>query len=474
MSITEQREMQELRATDAAGQPAVAAPVCPHFGVCGGCRYLDKSYEEQLALKEKEVRNLLQGAFEEAKRYVDADACDALGKLDWFEPARKSPVIFGYRNKMEFSFGDEYKDGPLALGMHKKGSFYDIVTVDGCQIVDEDYRRIIRAVRDYFDARGIAFFHKKRKTGYLRHLMVRKALHTGEIMIDLVTASWNGESAFRSREAVGADTEKLAAAEMTAPAPPEMTAPAVTEADLLGGLSDALLELPLAGSITGILHTVNDRAADAIIDEGTTILYGRDYFYEELLGLRFRITPFSFFQTNSFGAEVLYGTAREYLSQVIPQGTGVSGAAAGPVIYDLYSGTGTIAQMMAPAAGRVIGVEIVREAVEAAKENAALNGITNCEFIADDVLQAVDHIGIQPDLIILDPPRDGIHPKALPRILKFGVPHILYISCKPKSLARDLPAFLAAGYAPVRGCCVDEFPWTQHVETIVLLQKLNS
>ena len=304
--------------------------------------------------------------------------------------------------------------------------------------------------------------------------MVRKALHTGEIMIDLVTASWNGESAFRSREAVGADTEKLAAAEMTAPAPPEMTAPAVTEADLLGGLSDALLELPLVGSITGILHTVNDRAADAIIDEGTTILYGRDYFYEELLGLRFRITPFSFFQTNSFGAEVLYGTAREYLSQVIPQGTGVSGAAAGPVIYDLYSGTGTIAQMMAPAAGRVIGVEIVREAVEAAKENAALNGITNCEFIADDVLQAVDHIGIQPDLIILDPPRDGIHPKALPRILKFGVPHILYISCKPKSLARDLPAFLAAGYAPVRGCCVDEFPWTQHIETIVLLQKLNS
>ncbi len=471
MRMKERNDTEERRIEDAPEQLADAAPVCPHFGVCGGCRYLDKSYEEQLALKETEVRELLRGAFEEAKRYTDADVCDALKELDWFEPARKSPVIFGYRNKMEFSFGDAFKDGPLALGMHRKGSFYDIVTVDGCRIVDEDYRRIIRAARDYFDEHGIAFFHKKRKTGYLRHLMVRKALHTGEILIDLITASWDSASAFRGQtEAGGAAGLEEAAAKKTEAA----AGKAVSEADLIRGFCDAMLALPLQGSITGILHTVNNRAADAIIDEGTSILYGRDHFYEELLGLRFRITPFSFFQTNSFGAEVLYSTAREYLSQVIPQTPEESSGTEGPVIYDLYSGTGTIAQMMAPAAGRVIGVEIVREAVEAARENAALNGITNCEFIADDVLLAIDHIGQQPDLIILDPPRDGIHPKALPRILKFGVPHILYISCKPKSLARDLPAFLAAGYVPVRGCCVDEFPWTQHVETIVLLQKLNS
>ena len=200
-----------------------------------------------------------------------------------------------------------------------------------------------------------------------------------------------------------------------------------------------------------------------VVDQGTEVLYGKDFFTEELLGLRFKVTPFSFFQTNSHGAEVLYNTARSYLS---------AGSEAGRdrgIVYDLYSGTGTIAQLMAPAASRVIGVEIVEEAVEAARINAVENGLTNCEFIAGDVLKVLDTIEQKPDTIILDPPRDGIHPKALPKILSYGVDNILYISCKPTSLARDLPAFIAAGYRPVRGVCVDQFPWTSSVETVCLL-----
>jgi 23S rRNA (uracil-5-)-methyltransferase RumA len=168
----------------------------------------------------------------------------------------------------------------------------------------------------------------------------------------------------------------------------------------------------------------------------TDVLYGQDYFYEELLGLKFRISPFSFFQTNTYSAEVLYETAREYVGEMRKE----------QIVYDLYSGTGTIAQLMAPVAKKVIGVEIVEEAVRAAVKNAAENGLDNCEFIAGDVLKVLDGIGEKPDLIILDPPRDGIHPKALPKIIGYGVERIVYISCKPTSLVRDLEVFLERGY----------------------------
>ena len=218
----------------------------------------------------------------------------------------------------------------------------------------------------------------------------------------------------------------------------------------------------MEGRIVGILHTVNDAVADVIKDDGTQILYGQDYFTESLLGLSFKVTPFSFFQTNSRGAEVLYETARTFLTD--------AGMKKG-VVYDLYCGTGTISQLMAPVSEKVIGVEIVEEAVVAARENAQRNGIGNCEFIAGDVLKVLDEIEEKPDLIILDPPRDGVHPKALPKILRYGVEQILYISCKPTSLARDIPAFLDAGYRPVRGVSVDQFPWTANVETICLFSN---
>ena len=210
---------------------------------------------------------------------------------------------------------------------------------------------------------------------------------------------------------------------------------------------------------------VNDAVADVVKSDRTEILFGQDYFYEELLGLQFRITPFSFFQTNSLGAEVLYTTARGYIGELSGDG-GVPDK----VVFDLYSGTGTIAQLMAPVAKKVIGVEIVEEAVVAARENAARNGLSNCEFIAGDVLKVLDEVTEKPDLIILDPPRDGIHPKALPKIISYGVDRIVYISCKPTSLVRDLAVFLENGYRVERAAAVDQFPWTANVETVVQLQ----
>lgn len=347
------------------------------------------------------------------------------GAYIW-EGVKESPVKEAYRNKMEFSFGDEYKDGPLALGMHKRGSFHDIVNVSDCRIVDEDYRRILACTLEYAKSTGLPYYHRMRHTGFFRHLLVRKAVKTGEILIDIVTTT---EYDF----VADFDGQKWA---------------------------DSLLGLGLDGRIAGILHTKNDSVADVVKDEGTDILYGQDYFYEELLGLKFKITPFSFFQTNSLGAEVLYETAREYIGETKDK-----------VIFDLYSGTGTIAQILAPVAKKVVGVEIVEEAVEAARENAKLNGLSNCTFWAGDVLKVIDELGEVPDLIMLDPPRDGVHPKALEKITNFGVEKMVYIACKPTSLARDLEMLQGRGYQVERIACIDLFPGTYHVETVCLLSK---
>lgn len=391
-------------------------PSCGKFGECGGCLYLSLPYEEQLEIKKNQIKDILEQAVND-----DFE----------FQGILASPKEYGYRNKMEFSFGDAYKDGPLALGMHKRGSFYDIVTVDNCQIVDEDYRKILTGILAFFQERNTPFFHKLRHEGYLRHLLVRKGQKSGEILIDLITTTQKdafGEEYFGEKE-------KQA-------------------------FVDMLLALSLEGKIIGILHTVNDSLADAVRNDGTTVLYGQDYFYEELLGLRFRITPFSFFQTNSLGAEVLYETARSYVGETKDM-----------TIFDLYSGTGTIAQMLAPVAKKVVGVEIVEEAVEAAKENAKLNGLSNCEFWAGDVLKVIDDLEDKPDFIVLDPPRDGIHPKALKKIIDFGVERMVYISCKPTSLARDLVVLQAEGYKVEKAVAVDMFPWTGNVETVCLLSK---
>ena len=387
--------------------PLEREPACPHFGECGGCTYQNLPYEEQLRLKEGQIKAMMDEA-------VD-------GAYIW-EGVKPSPAVYGYRNKMEFSFGDEYKDGPLALGMHRRGSFHDIVNVTDCQIVDEDYRRILACTLEYARETKLPYYHRMRHTGYFRHLLVRKAVKTKEILIDLVTT---GESA------------------------PD-----------LGEWADRLLKLSLEGKVAGILHTRNDSVADMVKDEGTEVLYGQDYFYEELLGLKFKITPFSFFQTNSLGAEVLYEIVREYIGDTKDK-----------VIFDLYSGTGTIAQILAPVAKKVVGVEIVEEAVEAARENARLNGLSNCTFWAGDVLKVIDELREVPDLIVLDPPRDGVNPKALERITNFGVERMVYIACKPSSLARDLEMLQGRGYRVEKMAGIDLFPGTYHTECVVGMQR---
>lgn len=392
---------------------------CAHFGECGGCTYLSLPYEKQQQIKEEQVRKLLSGVLDRQDR-------------EWkFEGIKASPVCEGYRNKMEFSFGDAYKDGPLSLGMHKRGSFYDIVTVNDCKIVDQDYRKILSFTRDYFD--GTSFYHRLRHEGYLRHLLVRKASRTGEILIALVTTS-QIDSHMR-------------------------------EEFCLNQWKKEILNLDLRGKIAGVLHIVNDSVADVVQSDHTEILYGQDYFYEELLGLKFKVSTFSFFQTNSLGAEVLYEAARKYIGQIN------DGGIPDKIVFDLYSGTGTIAQLMAPVAKKVIGVEIVEEAVEAARKNAELNGLHNCEFIAGDVLKVLDEIEERPDMIILDPPRDGVHPKALKKIIGYGIDRLVYISCKPTSLVRDLEVFLENGYEVERAVAVDQFPWTANVETVCLLSR---
>ena len=380
--------------------------VCKNFGECGGCSLQSMPYEKQLELKENWVKGLIDAVCEDYE----------------FEGIKGSPVEFNYRNKMEFSFGDECKDGPLALGMHKKGSFHDIVTTDACQIVDEDYNKVLRFTLDFFAERNVTFYHKMRHEGFLRHLLVRRAVKTNEMLICLVTSSQG-------------------------------------EVDLKPFV-EGLLALDLSGKIVGISHVINDSLADVVKADSMEVLYGQDYFYEELLGLKFKISTFSFFQTNSLGAEVLYSTARDYIGETKDK-----------LIFDLYSGTGTIAQILAPVAKKVIGVEIIEEAVEAAKENAKLNGLDNCEFIAGDVLKMLDTIEERPDFIVLDPPRDGIHPKALEKIINYGVDSMVYISCKPTSLARDLVILQEKGYKVEKVIAVDMFPQTVHVETVVLLSK---
>lgn len=380
---------------------------CPHFAECGGCTYQTLPYEEQLRLKERQVKELLDSVCETPYE---------------FQGIKKSPEQFGYRNKMEYSFGDACKDGPLTLGLHKRGSFYDILTTDECCIVEEDFRKILSFTLEFARTCGLPFYHKLTHQGYFRHLLVRKGKNTGEMLVDLITSTQ---------------------------ASPDLTP-----------WKEGILNLPLKGQVTGILHTSNDSLADVIANNGTELLYGRDFFQERILGLDFRISPFSFFQTNSLGAEVLYETARSFIGDTRDK-----------VIFDLYSGTGTIAQILAPVAEKVVGIEIVPEAVEAARQNAQANRLDNCTFLAGDVLKVLDTVEEKPDLIVLDPPRDGIHPKALTKIMKYGVERLVYISCKPTSLVRDLEALQAGGYRLEKACAVDMFPGTGHVETVCLLSN---
>lgn len=387
------------------------AGMCSHYALCGGCTYQTMRHEEELRLKERQVKRLLE----------NAGIC-----VQSWEGIVPAPSETGYRNKCEFSFGDEEKDGDLALGMRKRMSYYEVVTLKDCNIVDADYLRIIEGTLQFFQERKVPFYHKARHDGSLRHLVVRKGAATGEILINLVTSS---EVPFSVEE-----------------------------------FKDMLLGLELDGSVCGILHSVNDGLADVVKSDEMRLLYGRDFFMEKLFDLEFKVSVYSFFQTNSAGAEKLYSIVKEFAGDV-----------ADKTVFDLYCGTGTIGQIMAEAGSKkVIGIELIEEAVVAANENAKRNHLENCTFLAGDVLKMVDELKERPDLIIVDPPRDGIHPKAIGKIIAFGAPEIVYVSCKPTSLARDLEIFQQEGYQVERVKLMDMFPRAVHVETVCLLSKLNA
>jgi len=375
---------------------------CEHFGRCGGCKYLDIPYSQELEIKESTLKETL-GSY---------------GHL--VKKLHPAPLVEGYRNKMELAFGDEGKDGKLALGMRKQRSFYEVATPENCVLICDDLKKIIMYILEYFRNSNEAFYHRKRHIGTLRHLVLRRGEFTGEVLLNLSTTST-----------------------LTTPLEP---------------LVEGLCNLKLDGKLVGFLHSVNDGVADVVKNENVRLLWGQDYYYEKICGLKFKVSAFSFFQTNSAGAEVLYGLVSDY-----------AGSQAGRVAYDLYCGTGTIAQILSPGYEKVLGIELVDDAIKSAKDNATLNGITNCNFYAGDVMELVKQHPAVPDVVVVDPPRDGLHPKALPHIVALNAPRLVYVACKPKSLARDLELLEAAGYKVEQIEGMDMFPRTLHTEAIALL-----
>ena len=494
-------------------------PMCNHFYSCGGCTYQTISYSNQLKLKEQMVKDVLKDVIDFGSREKKSEGEEPEKKENGFvwEGIFASPDQFRYRNKMDFTFGDEEKYGPLTLGLHRQYSSHDILGIDSCAIVSPTWNEILKYTQKFYRKLGVPHYNKKTHTGVLRNLVIRQSATDGSILVNLVTTThhsidentrnipWNEK---RSETVDELQLPQYVAGLLSIGEPKPVGLDAYTShgyekintrkkivRDKKGKLqrvngsfednvgSGEFDTLSYNNKIVGVLYTECDTLADAIIPDSVTLLYGEDYLMEEVLGLKFKISPFSFFQTNTRGSEVLYSKAREYALEAIggkkvtdknEQQFDDSETIKTGVIYDLYSGTGTIAQLMAPVAGKVYGIEIVEEAVEAARENAKLNKLTNCEFIAGDVLKKLDEVEEKPDLIILDPPRDGVNPKALQKILSYGVENMVYISCKPTSLARDLEIFEANGYIPVKGCCVDMFPNTQHVEVVSLLQRMSN
>ena len=384
----------------------IEAP-CPHFGVCGGCSSQNLTYEKQLELLSDEVCELFE----------DKDI-----PMGMYLGVKGSENTWEYRNKMEFTFGDLEKGGELTLGMHMKGKSFGVLTVDNCMIVDEDFRKVLTVTVEYFRKQNLPYYRVMKREGYLRHLVVRKASNTGELMVNLVTT---------------------------------------TQIDFdLSGYTELLKSQTYKGKLVSVLHTENDSFSDAVVPEKVNILYGRDYIIEELLDLKFKISPFSFFQTNSRGAESLYSIVRDFM-----------GNGDNKVVFDLYCGTGTIGQIAAHNAKKVIGLELIEEAVEAAKENAKLNGLDNCEFIAGDVAETIKQVKVKPDIIILDPPRSGVSPKALDYVIKFNAKEIIYVSCNPKTMVDNLETLLAAGYKVEKSKVKDMFPNTPHAECCLKLIK---
>lgn len=388
--------------------PREQASFCEHFNDCGGCLLQTLSFEAQTLHKKEMVQRLLDDAGLEIE----------------IERVIPSPEPFEYRNKMEFSFGDLVKDGPMTLGMHRKGRHHDVVTVDHCHICDGDYRRILTAVLEFANTHQLPKYNKFRHEGLLKHLVVRKGKRTGDIMV-----------------ALSASTQ----------VPFDKTA-----------FVEVLRALPLEGTVQSILWVKNDGLGD-VVSGDIECLYGSEEIREEILGLTFHISLYAFFQPNTLGAEILYDTA-------IRQIEGIEGK----VCLDLFSGTGTIGQLMAQRAEKVIGIEIVEDAVKVARKNADFNGLKNCEFLCGDVFEVLNTIEVKPDVIVVDPPRVGMREKTARKVAQYGVEEFVYVSCNPKTLVEDLMVLKEEGYEVERFILIDQFPWTGAVESVVKLRQVRT
>ena len=409
----------------------MSASLCKHAETCGGCTYQGVPYEEQLALKNNTVLEYLSEYGLEPGEY---------------RPVRATSECFGYRNKMEYSFGDEIKGGPMTLGLHKQGSYMSVLDTGGCLIVPEIFNRICSAVLEWARGSGHGFHHKRSHSGFLRSLVLRRGERTGEVLVNLVTTSEEtlDEEAFC--EAV------LAAARNLSVSPPGTVSPSLQAEAKQSGPAPC-------DNLAGILHTINDRRSDVVACDSVKTLYGRDHYFEKLLGLDFRVGAFSFFQTNTSAVESML---EEALSLIPDNRDGI--------LYDVYCGTGTISLALSRRTENVTGIELVEDSVLSARENAARNGIENVSFICGDAFEVMQGLPA-PDMLVADPPRMGLHPKALKRVIEFGLPSILYISCNPKTFAQNAAILKSAGYRiPVLGA-YDNFPYTKHIELAAIIEK---
>ena len=395
-------------------------PICEHFGVCGGCKWQNMKYGQQLFFKHNEVKNHLQ----------------RIGKIELpeFEPILGSEKQFFYRNKMEFSFSNsrwlteaeigssEELDNKNALGFHIPKMWDKILDINKCHLQEDPSNAIRNEVREFANANGLTFFNPRAHEGLLRSLMLRTA-STGEIMV--LIQFFEDDQANR---------------------------------ELL--LDHLYAKFP---QITSLQYVINNKANDTLYDTNIQLYKGRDYILEEMEGLKFSINAKSFYQTNSDQAYELYKITRDF-----------AGLTGNETVYDLYTGTGTIAQFVSKKAKKVIGVESVPEAIKDAKANAERNNITNCEFFVGDMKVVFNEAFIaqhgKPDVIITDPPRDGMHAAVIDQILKIEPQKVVYVSCNSATQARDL-ALMDEKYKVTRVRPVDMFPQTHHVENVVLLER---
>ncbi len=380
---------------------------------CGGCNYQYYTYNEQLELKDKMIKELLDNAI--SYDYIYDKPVENVSKIN-------------YRNKMEFSFGNAVKDGPMILGLHKQNSFHDIVTVEDNNLMPEEFNRVYKFSNEFFSNTEFTFYHKITKIGYFRYLVLRKSEANKQVLVNLITTSQICPS---------------------------------SENKMLEEYTKKLLELDLGEyNISGILHTVNDKLSDTVDSEKETILYGKLDITEKIFDLDFNISPYSFFQTNSKTVSKLYEKVLEYLDGIEEN-----------VVFDLFSGTGTIAQIISKKFKKVYAIELVEEAVKKAKENAKLNNINNIEFIAGDVFEKLDILEEKPNILVLDPPRMGVLTKTIEKLVKYNTKTIVYVSCNPVTLVKDLKDFEEYGYKVKRAGIVDMFSFTNHVECVVLMSR---